>query len=540
MGRGWGSSWRGLAAFAAIPVVYGLTLLSVFRSPAGAHDFGGPMLTGLSLAFSAAAMWAGRPVALQLLDMAVRPARAWGGVALGLAGLLTFLACAATAHFVLEGFTVSADELAYIFQARTYAEGRLWADAPPMASALAFPHLFNLDGKWVSQYLPGWSIVMAPVAALHGPLWLVNPMLAAATVAVFFVLARQYVGRETAWAGVAVLAGSAFFAMTYASYFNHGITTLAGLTFALFGCRYWRAGRVRDALLAGACIGVMGLVRPQNALTFAAPFAVFLMLSRDRRAGLLWFALGGAPFLAALLAYDTAITGHPLKPVQVSLVREPVGMPTARGFKRIVQRLLRLPEWTSPVLFFGWAAAFLLAPNRRKFDFTDWIMPVTFVALLFYGGEGGPQFGSRYFFEVWPFAILTVLKAVEPLLKDPARPRLASWIAAGLLTAVTLQLAYMPPRMLREHRLSEAAQAPFVAAAGLKHALVLFREGAGFRQPFPQNLLLNTPHVDRQEIIYALDLGPGNAELLAAYPGRTAYIWRKGALSRLDAPDAAH
>ena len=534
MGRGSGSFARAVIAFGVIPIAYSLTMWVMLHSPAPRGDYGGPVLTGLALAFSAAVMWVGRPVAREFLDGTFGQTRAWGGAVVALAAVLTFLTCATVARFVLDGFAISADELAYIFQAQTYAEGRLWADPPPMAAALQFPHLWNVNGKWVSQYLPGWPIIMTPAAALQAPLWLVNPLLAAASVATFFALARQYVGRETAWIGLALLVGSAFFLMTYGSYFNHGLTTLAGLAFALFGCRYGREGRVRDALLAGACIGVMGLTRPQNALIFAAPFVVFVASTRDRRPGLLWFGLGGAPFLAALLAYDAVMTGNPLKPVQAMMVREPVGIPTGRGFKRVIQRLFRLPEWTSPVLFFGWAAACLLALKRRSFDFTDWIMPVTFVALLFYGGQGGPQYGSRYFFEAWPFAILTGLKVIEPLLKDTTKPGAASWIASALLAAATLQLAYIPPRMLREHQLIEKAQAPYVATAGLKHALVLFRKGVDFRQIIAADFLRNTPHVERQDVIYALDLGPKNKELLAAYPGRTVFLWDSGVLSPLN------
>jgi hypothetical protein len=263
------------------------------------------------------------------------------------------------------------------------------------------------------------------------------------------------------------------------------------------------------------------------------------MLAKDRRKGLLWFMLGGAPFLAALLAYDAAITGDPLRPVQTVMVREPVGVPGWTGVKREIQRLLRLPEWTSPILLFGWAAAFLLTLKRRQADFTDWIMPVTFVALLFYGGQGGPQFGSRYFFEAWPFAILTTLKVMEPLLRDSSRPSQASWVASGVLAAVALQFAYIPPRMLREHQIVEEQQEPYraVAAAGLKHALVLFPEdNAGrYRPPFPNDFLRNGPHVGRQSVIYALDLGLRNNELLAAYPGRAVYIWENGSLSPMNA-----
>ncbi|HEY8002793.1 MAG TPA: glycosyltransferase family 39 protein, partial [Phenylobacterium sp.] len=336
----------------AAPLAYSLTMALALHPPRHG-EYGSPLLAGLGLAFSAVAMWLGRGEARQLLQARLRPTAGWGRSRVLWAALAVFLACAATAWFVLDAFPISDDELAYIFQAQTYAEGRLWVPAPPVSAAVQLPHLFDLQGRWVSQYLPGWPLVMTPAVVIGAPLWLVDPLLAAATLAAFFALARRYVGRETAWLGVALLVANAFFLMTYGSYFNHGFTLLAGISFALFGSRYWESGRARDALLAGVCMGAMGLTRPQNAALFAAPFVAYLALSNARRRGLFWFGLGGAPFLAALLAYNAAFTGDPLKPVQAVMVHEPLGVGRWVWFKRALQRILRLPEWTSPILLLG-------------------------------------------------------------------------------------------------------------------------------------------------------------------------------------------
>src|SRR5262249_22360590 len=152
-----------------------------------------------------AALWLGRHGANAIVNIVVAPIRRFGLYAVG-GGVV--LACAAfiiVARYVLDAFPNSGDELAYVLQAQTYAQGRLWVEPPPLVEAFRQLHFLDRGDKWVSQYAPGWAAVLALASALGLPLWIVNPFIGAATLAAFFFLARRSVSDEGAWIGVLLL-----------------------------------------------------------------------------------------------------------------------------------------------------------------------------------------------------------------------------------------------------------------------------------------------------------------------------------------------
>jgi hypothetical protein len=91
---------------------------------------------------------------------------------------------------VLEGRCDSADEWAYTFQAALYAKLRAYEVQPPCYEAFRAFWVFEHDGRVFSQYLPGWSIFMAPFLALR-LLWLAGPASLAILVIGFARLARR-------------------------------------------------------------------------------------------------------------------------------------------------------------------------------------------------------------------------------------------------------------------------------------------------------------------------------------------------------------
>ena len=143
-------------------------------------------------------------------------------------------------------------------------------------------------------------MILTPAAALDLPLWIVNPIIGAATLLAFFYLARRYVSRESAWIGMLALGVSSFYILNSGSYFSHSLTALYGVVFALLGSRYIARGEIWCAVAAEICIGLMGITRTQNAAIFTISFAIALAMTPGRRTGLIWFGLGGAPFLVAL------------------------------------------------------------------------------------------------------------------------------------------------------------------------------------------------------------------------------------------------
>lgn len=467
------------------------------------------------------------PIANRLLMILVEPVRRYGLWAVAACALVAFSGFGLVAQYVLQGFPNSGDEYAFVLQAETYAQGRLWADVPPVVDAFRQYRFFELGDKWVSQYPPGWAAILAPAAALGLPLWVVTALLGAGTLFAFFRLACLEVSLQTAWAGVIILGTSAFFILNSASFFSHSLTAFCGILFALMGLRYLEKADFRCAVAAGVCLGLMGLTRSYNAVIFVVPFAVTLAMISGRRAGLVWLGLGGLPFLLALLAYNHQITGDPLTGVASLNGGEPFGFPASESLRLTVKRLRELIVWTSPILVFGYIVALWRVIAQRRANFTDWIMPLTLLCFLFYFGDGGNQYGPRYYFEAWPFAILTLAKAADPLLAGAHHSRLR-WIPAAIVASLLLQLSVSPGRLGLEHRVVEERQAIYneVERAGLKNAIVLISGKVGSIRPMPaRDLLRNGLNVNDRDIVYAHDLGERNRELMALYPGRNIYIY---------------
>jgi hypothetical protein len=249
---------------------------------------------------------------------------------------------------------------------------------------------------------------------------------------------------------------------------------------------------------------------------------------------LVWLGLGGAPFAAALLAYNGAITGNPLLPVADVHRSEPVGQLSLRSVRETARHFADLYIWTSPVLVFGYMLAFVSAIRRLRLDFTDWIMPVTIIFFLFYSGSGGQQYGPRYYFEGWPFAILTILKVIDPILFGAERDRRTAWVSSALIASLVFEVAYLPARLEQEHRVVVERQDVYAKAesARLNNAIVIIASTVGtIRHMDPNDLVRNGLEIGHQKIIYALDLGAKkNAKLRAQFPGRTAYVYSNGRL----------
>ena len=523
---------RSVVVFSVFFMLLGLGLHALYRSPTFEEGSDPMLLVWLFLA-TGAVLWLGRRGAVAMVDMIVTPIKRFG---LGAVVALLVLALAAfmiVARYVLDAFPNSGDEIAYVLQAQTYAQGRLWAAPPPLPEAFQQFHFFVKGDKWVSEYAPGWAMALAPAVVFGLPLWIVNPFIGAATLAVFFILARRYVSCESAWIGVLLLGASSFFVLNSSSYFSHSLTALYGVAFALFGLRYIVRGEIWCAITAGACIGLMGLTRTPNAVIFAVPFAIALAMTQGRRLGLFWFGLGGAPFFMALLAFNGTVTGDPLLTVQNWHKPERFGTPSVTTINYTLQHFRRLGIWTSPVLLFGFIVAFLTVLRRRGVDFTDWIMPITVIFFLLYENNGGDQYGPRYYFEAWPFAVLTILKVIDPILFGAERNGRAEWVSSALIASLLFEIGYLPARLAREHSVVMQRQDVYAQAesAGLNNAIVIIANKVGVIRPWlPPDLVRNGLHVGEQKIIYARDLGARNARLRSQFPGRSVYVYSNGRL----------
>jgi hypothetical protein len=277
--------------------------------------------------------------------------------------LVAFAVALHVAVDVLEGVPHVQDSVTYLFQAETLARGALSAPAPPLATANATPHfeqefLLVRDGRWFGKYPPGYPAVLAAGVRVGAP-WLVNPLLAALSVALLYQLALALKPRQsdatwplgaprpatrhspTALLSALLLATSPFFLVMSGSLMAHAAELLWATLFMLAWSRAldgaWANHATRRwAVVAGLALGALFLTRQFTALTIGLSFGASLgamhilkcvapssrpapsgqeRATHLRRCVARGFARGGLallaalPLLLALPLYQLAVTG---------------------------------------------------------------------------------------------------------------------------------------------------------------------------------------------------------------------------------------
>src|SRR5262249_14714820 len=101
-----------------------------------------------------------------------------------------FFMSALVSQRVFERLPHLEDEMAYLFQAKTYAGGNLVISTPEPRRAYWQPFLIDQGGLRFGKYTPGWPMQLA-IGVLLGQDWIINAFFAALTVALVYRLGRE-------------------------------------------------------------------------------------------------------------------------------------------------------------------------------------------------------------------------------------------------------------------------------------------------------------------------------------------------------------
>jgi len=456
------------------------------------------------------------------------PEGAIPGVAL--ASLAVSLVIAA---LVLDRFINSADEYAYLFEARTWLAGRLWNPPPPLGQGMAADYTWVKDGKWVGQYPPGWPLWLAAAELVGLPAWAVDSLMGGASILLLWRLARRRAEPGFATLVVAAYAASPFFLFNAGSMHSH----LPAAVTALLAMNLAEAALERKsaplAAATGAAIGYLAMVRYTTAPLVAAPLlAVLLTRGGAQRPKLLAAAAAGIlPMMAALLAYHWAITGDPLKPVYYFANRTLDHLYfDADGMRRAAiisfWRLVELAEWTAPSLVPLYLLAVAAKARAGTLAWADSVFPLFALMFLFYPFDGANRYGPRYWFDAFPFLALTVASA-GPAFRQLGGEALARRLAA---LAVVAALTALPFLASRYHTIVRERQDVFdlVAAQALVNAVVLVESDPGDQWTMEADDLARNGIDADGPVLYARADLTTVAQIRAKIPGRSVYVYRKG------------
>ena len=450
------------------------------------------------------------------------------------------------------------DEVHYLFQAKTFALGQVYALAPgePMNEALRTGLIGNIDGKWFSIFPPGWPAALAVGVALGLP-FLVNPIIAALTVPIGHAFLSRWSSQRLAVMTTLLLMVSPWYLAMGASMMSHSLTLFlvlaAWLLMLTDGPRRpfaWFAG--------GGLLGWLFLTRPLEGVTIGILTGLWAMTRVNLKAVPGWATLAtygaGCALVGSLIfPYNHALTGDALlTPITQTfdLLWHPganrlgfaadIGSPDHWGgvdvwlghspLEALVQAQYNLKAINVELL--GWSIGSLLPLYVHllwgRISRADWCMlaviGVTISTYALYWFNGGFYIGPRYWFmALFPALFLSArgLQTAAGLLGGAnvsyGRETVASLV---VLLAAAAMLSFLPWRATGRYwgfRGAHSGYRDLAATGALGNALVFIKTNnmADYANAFA----LNSP--DLTGPIFLRDQGPTvNAQIIARYPGR--------------------
>jgi len=477
---------------------------------------------------------------------------------------LTVAASLAFSFLAVEGQPHVEDEVAYIFQAKTFAAGALSVPLPPAAALPGLDYyLFDTDQhQWFATTAPGWPAVLALGMVIGAP-WIINPLLAGVSVLLAHAIVRRRIGRDDAdWVAI-VMACSPWLISAAATLMTHTLTL--ALVLAAWALILRSGDRDRSPwgllLLAGLALGWVFSTRILDGLIVGTLTGAWILFSeRDGAARALLrsvvYGLGCLLTGSVALIFNHAFTGRLMQsPLDRYLAREwgtegnaygfgeNIGPPDGWGaldlwhghsategvintISSIVSLQIEFLGWPtgSLVLVFSCLIWGLRRPIRR--DPFAWAMlalsGAVATAMFFYWYGSIAYIGPRYWFVLaFPLLYLSYL-GYRALIRQAgdtieAERRGFSVVLLLCLFGLTVFLPWRGATKFHGYNEYTSSIARKAASGAFGDAVVLVKT--------PMNvgsaLALNDPLLRPGRPIYLRDTGTlDEAALAAAFPGR--------------------
>ena len=333
-----------------------------------------------------------------------------------------FLFEALFVYFVLtQRYPISGDDYSYLYQAKLFASGKLWAQDRLYDPSLPFYDCIETfclrddQGHRFSKYPPGWPALLAVGVKLRAP-WLIDPLLGALLVFLLLKYTEQQMGKKSLSA-TALLLLSCFFLVYYAGSFRPHIAT-AVFVFGAF--LIYDAGQMRPErsklwlFIAGALLGYSAMIRYLDWI----PIAVWIGTSlfwRKRFAELMLFGIGIALLGSGNLLYNALLSNDPFQIPAAIHRANTINDRLAISWNGFVVTLVRLANlfWVFPpvgLLVIFWRR---YRPTARAKMYLG-LFAMNIAIYFFYPASvGGP--GPRYFLAYFPFLLLAVIALYESI-----------------------------------------------------------------------------------------------------------------------------
>ncbi len=468
------------------------------------------------------------------------------------------------AYYFLEAVPHTLDGTVYHMQSKIFASGHLQLKSMKMPEFFEYVFMIN-DGRYFALFQPLWPAVMA-IGTIFGAPWFVNPVLAGFALSFTYLLGRRTLGETVARLGTAFLLVSPLFLGISATMLNHPLCML--LTVMAFFCvvKAHQDRKGWPAVIAGALMGLLFVTRTLDALVTAPLVLGFVVMSVGRnrygRLHAVWALLAAVSLGSLQFLYNYLQTGgwfyfpqddyfnmsEPIKnchrlgfgkgvgcPVIHPLDYFPNGFTPSDAVYVTHRRLSTFVGTTS-----GYMGFFLLIyaglgflrkrSAYRYFFFAQFLALVVGYFFFYFHGVWG-----RYYYSAIPFLTLLMADSVVGFygaaqrFGDEKIPKLKSLLSAvpaavGLCVILFLSLVFVPifTKELSYHFYGVSSELERqVKAQKLQNAIVFLHP-----QFYGNGYHMQTTDPESSDVMYVMDLGPHNQNIVNMYPDRKPYIFR--------------
>jgi hypothetical protein len=439
-----------------------------------------------------------------------------------------FLLQALVIYFVVtQRFPISGDDYSYMYQAKLFAAGKLYAEdalydhASPLHNCVGTSCLKDFHGHRFSQYPPGWPLILAIGAALSVP-WIVNPLLGALLVFLMLRYVERQMGKELVTVTWLLLTLCFFFVYYAASTRAHIVTALFVFSAFLAYDRSERQSRLAWMwlLVAGAFLGYSSMIRYIDWIPLGVWIGASLVYRRNL-VGLALFAVGFILLATGNLLYDTLLSGNPFQPP--TTINGTIGtngrlVISWAGLQMTGERLAYLLAIFPPVLLLGVFCRRYRPSPRVKMYLILFLMNVG-IYFFYAASAGGP--GPRYFLAYFPFLVLAVVDLCRWIYREGTADARQLW-RLGLACLLIGNVVYLAVEGHTIYGRRDLERAEKQAGPGKK--IFLLKSGSYLTSA--SDLTRNPPDLSTAENLYFHWCTQSQRDaLLELFPGRKVYVY---------------
>lgn len=396
------------------------------------------------------------------------------------------------AVFIYHNDAFCMDEYAAVFQAKTFAAGRMTAQLPPSVVNWLIPTGFNgaflvasrTTGQAMEAYWPGFSLILAPFEFIGMP-WLCNSILSGLAIFLIHRITLEITDdrRSAGWAVLFTLASGVFAAYAI-SYYSMQAHLTANLLFV------WLLLKPTPSRAFGAGVaGSLALVlhNPFPHILFAAPWIIAFARSRDQRRTFYALIFGYLPltFLMGagwLYLREFVTSGNSGFNVISDNISAVFRLPDKSMIDIRLAEIAKMWIWAVPCLFLLAVLGRLRRGDDRHVRLLAQSAVLTFVGYVFFIFDQGHGWGYRYFHSAW--GVVPILAACAMNSRPQSNDRLVAFAGAAailnLALVVPLQMAQID-RIIARH----SAQLPLPRRPG--NNVYFVRDGGFYRADLIQS-----------------------------------------------------